>query len=38
TDQDSTHIIWQENQTSLHLMSTITYQELIKMAESIQIK
>jgi len=35
TEEDCSHIIWQENGTSLHLISTISYEELIKMAESM---
>lgn len=35
TALDSSHVIWQENGFSLHLMSTIPYEELIKMADSI---
>ena len=33
--QDSNHVIWQQGSLSFGLMSTIHYQELLKMAESV---
>lgn len=38
TDQDSSHVIWQKGNSSLHIMSIVNYEELLKMAASTNIK